>query len=137
MLSPQSQAGYYWARKKNRLSTALVDDLAAPAWGTLIFAGNPSNGHTVTINGTVLTFVSGTPTGAQIQIAATLDLTLAAVIVYTDANPISGVDVSFTGNGLLVESTTPGDASPTLAASTATRSAATLVRRQANKRVAL
>lgn len=137
MVSPQAQAGYYWARKKNRLSTALVDDLAAPAWGTLIFSGNPSNSHTVTINGTLLTFVTGTPVGAQIQIAATLDLTLAAVIVYTDANPISGVDVSFTGNGLLVESATPGDASPTLAASNATRSGATLTRRQANKRVAL
>lgn len=137
MVSPQAQAGYYWARKKNRLSTALVDDLAAPAWGTLLFASNPSNGHTVTINGTLLTFVTGTPVGAQVKIAASLDLTLAAVIVYTDAHAISGVTVAFTGNGLLVESTTPGDASPTLAASNATRSGATLTRRQSNKRVAL
>lgn len=131
MLSPQAQASMYWARKRNRLSTALVDDLTAPAWATARFAANPSNSHTVTINGTVITF------GSTVTVAATLALTLAATVAYIVANPISGVSVSASGNGLLVQSTTPANTAPTLAASNATVSSANLVRRKTNQRVPL
>lgn len=131
LLSPQSQAGYYWARKRNRRDTALADDLTAPAWGTIAFATNPSNSQTVTINGTVITF------GSTVTVAASLALTLAAVATYIAGHPITGVTVTVSGNGLLIQSTTPGNAAPTLAASNATRSAATLQVRKTNQRVPL
>jgi hypothetical protein len=131
MLSPQAQAGSYWARKRNRRSTTLTDDLTAPAWATASFGANPSPGDTATINGTVITF------GTTVTIAGSLALTLAATVAYILAHPITGVNVSVSGNGLLVESVTPGDTTPTLAASNATVSSATLVKRRTNQRVPL
>lgn len=38
------------------------------AQGTITLSGQPSNGDTVTIKGTVVTFVTATPTGNQVQI---------------------------------------------------------------------
>lgn len=40
----------------------------AQAHGTITLSGQPSNGDTVTIKGTVVTFVTGTPSGNQVQI---------------------------------------------------------------------
>lgn len=130
MLSPQTQAGCYWARKRNRLSTALSDDLIAPAWGTVIFSANPSAGHTVTINGAVITF------GDTVAIGASLELTMAAAVAYVTENPITGVTVAVTGNGLLIESVTPG-AAIEFSASNATCSAPALQVRKLNQRVPL
>lgn len=130
--NPQA-AGAYFARRRNRAArnTVLVDDNAAPAWGTINFSANPSNGHTITINGTVITF------GTTFAIGADLAATLAAALSYIEANAISGVFVSLSGNGILVQSTTPGDDSITLAASNATVSDATLKKQQINARVPL
>lgn len=49
------------------------------ASGTITLSGQPSNGDTVTIKGTVVTFVTGTPSGNQVQIAGTALLTAAAL----------------------------------------------------------
>jgi phage tail sheath protein FI len=50
---------------------------ALPAQGALIFSRNPGVGATITLNGTVVAFVSGAPTGQQVQIGADLGTTLA------------------------------------------------------------
>ena len=42
----------------------------AQAQGTITLSGQPSPGDTVVIKGTTVTFVSGTPTGNQVQISA-------------------------------------------------------------------
>lgn len=130
-------AGAYWARKRNRISTALIDDLAAPAWGTITFPSNPANLDTITIAGTVITFVTGTPGAGQAKIGANLAATISATLVYLTAHPISTARVSGSGNGLLILSATPADTSVTLAASAATVSHATLQRQKVNARVAL
>lgn len=44
------------------------------ASGTITLSGQPTNGDTVTIKGTVVTFVSGTPSGNQVQISVVDDL---------------------------------------------------------------
>lgn len=126
----EKQLGAYYARKRNRLSV-LVDDKAAPAWGTVTFPANPSAGHTVTLNGTVITF------GTTVTIGASLAATLAALVAYVVANPVTGLTVRASGNGLSVLSTTPGNNTITLAASNATVSGATLKRQKAHKRVPL
>lgn len=48
------------------------------ASGTITLTGQPSNGDTVVIKGTTVTFVSGTPSGNQVKISAVDDLGTAA-----------------------------------------------------------
>lgn len=50
----------------------------AQAAGTITLTGQPSNGDTVTIKGTAVTFVTGTPSGNQVQISAVDDTHTAA-----------------------------------------------------------
>lgn len=133
----RSFAAAYLARKRNRIATAVIDDVQAPAWGTIVFPSNPLNLHTITINGTVITFVTGTPGVGQVKIAATLAATIAATLVYLAAHPIAGTNVTASGNGLLVLSSKSADVSVTLAASAATVSGAVLKKHKVNGRVAL
>ncbi len=56
------------------------------ASGTLTFTGVPSPADTVTIKGTVVTFVSGTPSGNQVQIAGTAALNAAALQAFLEAS---------------------------------------------------
>jgi len=46
------------------------------ASGSINFAGQPANGNTFTLNGTTVTFVTGTPTGNQVQIGINLNTTI-------------------------------------------------------------
>lgn len=48
------------------------------AHGTITLTGQPTNGDSVVIKGTTVTFVSGTPSGNQVQISAVDDLGTAA-----------------------------------------------------------
>lgn len=50
-------------------------ELAEPANGTITFSGNPSNADTLTVNGTLITFVTGTPSGSQVKIGASKEAT--------------------------------------------------------------
>ena len=136
-LTNRVAAGAYYARRRNRLMTAIIDDEASPAWGTIVFPANPSDTATIGINGTTITFVTGTPSGSQVEIGADLPTTLAAILAYIGANPIAGVNVSGSGNGLLVYSTALADTSVTLAASAATVSSANLVKQRVNARIPL
>lgn len=58
----------------------------AQAQGTITLDANPTNGDTVTIKGTVVTFVSGTPSGNQVQIGGTELLTAAALQAFLQAS---------------------------------------------------
>lgn len=134
MSNAAQQAGLYFARKRNRLMPALRNSLVAPAWGTITFPSNPANTATITINGTVITFVTGTPSGAQVKIGATTADTIAALLTYLAANPIAAATVSGSGNGILVQSVKPADTTITLAASAATVSSGTLIPQQIRAR---
>lgn len=126
----RAQAAAYWQRKRNR-AAVVVDDNAAPAWGTITFSVNPSNSQTATIAGTVITF------GSTVVIGASLAETLSNVLDHLDAHPISAAHVSVSGNGLLIQSNNPADTTVTLAASHGTVSHGTLQKQQINARVAL
>lgn len=56
-------------------SIVVTDNAGVRASGTFNFTGNPSNTQTATINGQVITFVTGVPTGLQVQIGATPTVT--------------------------------------------------------------
>lgn len=58
----------------------------AQASGTITLSGQPSNGDTVTIKGTVVTFVTGTPSGNQVQIGGSTALTSAALQTFLAAS---------------------------------------------------
>lgn len=53
---------------------------------TLTASANVSNGDTVTVNGTTITFVTSGATGAQVNIGADANASLAALAVYINAN---------------------------------------------------
>ncbi len=130
-------AASYYARKRNRLETAVVTDDFAPAWGTITFPLLPSNDDTIDINGTTITLVTGTPSGAQAKIVTDVPTTIANILTYIAANPIVGVNVSASGDGLLIQSAKPADTTITLAASAATVSSANLVVQTINARIPL
>lgn len=46
-------------------------ELAVQASGTITFSTNPSDSDTITVNGTLITFVTGTPSGSQVKIGTT------------------------------------------------------------------
>lgn len=56
------------------------------AVGKITFAGQPANNDTVTIKGTTVTFVTGTPTGNQVQIGATLANTITNLLTFLNAS---------------------------------------------------
>lgn len=62
------------------------------AEGYIVFAANPSNGDTVTINGTAFTFVSGTPAGNQIEIKSTVMQTIDEAVSVLNASVVGTVD---------------------------------------------
>lgn len=56
------------------------------ASGTITLSGQPSPADTVTINGTVVTFVSGTPSGNQVQIGGDSTATALALQAFLQAS---------------------------------------------------
>ncbi len=104
------------------------------ATGSIVFSGQPANSSTITINGVVWTFVTGSPTGDETQIGVSLAATLTALVA--DLNASADVDIddaTYTANAttLTITHDTAGTAGNgfTLAASAAsngTASAATL-----------
>jgi phage tail sheath protein FI len=57
-----------------------------PASGTISFVSNPTNNSTITLNGTVVSFVTGTPTGNQVQVGTNLGATLTALTTFLDGS---------------------------------------------------
>lgn len=61
------------------------------ASGTITLTGQPSNGDTVTIKGTAVTFVTGTPSGNQVQIKGSTALTSAALQTFLEESADSNL----------------------------------------------
>jgi hypothetical protein len=106
---------------------------AVAATGSIAFAANPSPGDTITLNGTVWTFVSGTASGDETEIQASLEDTLDQLV--TDLNASADAEIAKctyarpTGAETLVitfDTAGPIGNAFTLAASVAVGSAATL-----------
>jgi hypothetical protein len=106
---------------------------AVKATGLIAFAANPSAGDTITLNGTLWTFVSGTPSGNETEIQGTVIQTLDQLVA--DLNASGDAEVAkctysrpTSTQTLAIEFDTAGPTgnSFTLAASAATVSAATL-----------
>lgn len=56
------------------------------AVGSAAFSANPANLDTLTIQGTLITFVTGAPVGSQVQIGATLAITLASLLTFLSSS---------------------------------------------------
>lgn len=85
---------------------------ASAATGNFLFSGVPSNLDTVTLNGTVVTFVTGTPSGNQVKIVAgNQPATIANLLTFLQASADAQL-VKFTysvvGSTLYVVAATPG-----------------------------
>ncbi|MCX8016745.1 MAG: phage tail tube protein [Rhodocyclaceae bacterium] len=65
---------------------------AVKATGSIAFAANPSAGDTITLNGTVWTFVAGAPAGNETQIQATVTQTVDQLVA--DLNASADAEVS-------------------------------------------
>ena len=101
------------------------------ASGTWTFALNPSAGATITVNGTVFTFVASGAAGNQVDIGVSLAATLTAAAVVLNASVVAGVALAtYTENGTVITASydTVGVAGNayTLAASVAVVSGATM-----------
>lgn len=70
--SSSSGAGSYAA---GSITFGSNPSYGAQAAGTITLSGQPSNGDSVTIKGTAVTFVTGTPSGNQVQIGVSSSVT--------------------------------------------------------------
>ena len=132
MSNAAAQAGMFYARKNNRVNAAY---LVASALFT-----NPSNLDTITINGVVLTFVTGTPSGNQIKIASTVNATLLALQKFL--NDVSNAAtnslfVTVVANVLTIYSVPINAPAITVTASAATVTAATTQQATTRARIPL
>jgi hypothetical protein len=105
--------------------------VAVSATGSFTFAVNPSDGDTITLNGTVWTFKTTVVAINQTQIQSSLENTLAQLVFDLNASAdVQVVKCTYTSNAtrLLISFDVAGAGGNafTLAASVATRSAATL-----------
>lgn len=65
-----------WLQQSSQNTGSFVEtDANSQATGTITFIGQPAVNATLTVNGTVVTFVSGAPIGNQVQIGATANNT--------------------------------------------------------------
>lgn len=67
-------------------ATGVVLDAGVKAAGTITFASQPSNNSTITLNGTVVTFVTSGAVGNQVNIGVDLAATLVALKAFLDAS---------------------------------------------------
>jgi hypothetical protein len=104
---------------------------APTAYGSINFAANPAANATITLGGTVVTFVAAGPVGNQVLIGANTAATLANLLTFlstsADANLVK-FKYSVLGNYLYLQAAATGVAGNalTIAASVATASGATL-----------
>lgn len=86
--------------------TGLFGDSDTPAAqtasGTIVFSGQPAGNSTITLNGVTWTFVTGTATGNQTQIAGSLAATLTQLATDLNASVVAGL----TGATYTVDTTT-------------------------------
>ncbi len=126
-------AGMFYARRQNRINAAY---LVASA----LFSANPSNLDTITINGVLVTFVTGTPSGNQIKIGSTVNATLVALQSFlNDLNnaATNSLFVTVVANVLTIYSVPINAPAITVTASAATVTAATTQQATTRARIPL
>lgn len=74
------------ARASGTVTLTTNPSYGVQASGTITLSGQPSNGDTVAIKGTTVTFVTGTPTGNQVQIGVDSAATAAALQAFLQAS---------------------------------------------------
>jgi hypothetical protein len=67
-----------------------IQNATTSASGLLTATANPANADTVTINGTVITLVTGTPTGSQVKIGSTVQETLQNLVAFINKGGNAG-----------------------------------------------
>lgn len=104
-----------------QFGTFIVDsiELALCASGTVTFSANPVNGNTLTIAGTAVTFVTGTPTGNQVKIGATDLITAASLLAFLQASTDTNLELctytlDSTGLILTITAVIPGPGGDTI-----------------------
>lgn len=99
--------------KSGTTGTASSVSFVSPstAVGNFAFTGNPSGSDSITLNGTTVTFVTGTPSGNQVKILGSQALTIASLLSFLQASADAQI-VKFTysvvGSTLYVVAATPG-----------------------------
>jgi hypothetical protein len=107
--------------------------VGAKAVGQIVFSANPTATHTITLNGTAITFVASGATGSQVNVGSSLAVSIANLLAFialsTDAG-ITSMTYSFDGAVLKCVATLPGTAGNSLTIATtvvgATASGSTL-----------
>ncbi len=74
------------ARSVGTITLASNPSYGVRAFGTITLTGNPANGNTVSIKGTTVTFVTGTPGPLQVEIGADADETAANLQAFLQAS---------------------------------------------------
>jgi flagellar hook-associated protein 1 FlgK len=135
---------YYGAQPANSVNIGSASDIrlgavsasiaTVKATGSVTFATNPADTESIIINGTTVTFVSGTPVGNQVKLGGNLSSTLENLNEFlndsSDVN-ISQATYEISGNSVLVKNKTGGSSGNAFTldvsgTNLATRSAATL-----------
>lgn len=112
--------------------TALFGDpttAAVAASGSITFSAQPAANSTITIGGVLWTFVSGAPSGSEIEIAGTLAATLAnaAAALEASADPqVAAASYGATATALTVSHGTAGPAGNAFALAASTSSNGTV-----------
>jgi phage tail sheath protein FI len=84
---------------------------ALAASGSITFTRQPGVGSTIVLNGKSVSFVSGTPTGLQVQLGADLGATLAALLTFLNGSADTDIDdntYSLSGGILNIVNDAPG-----------------------------
>lgn len=79
-----------WDGSKFNITSA-TSGIGVNASGTMTFTGQPANNDTVTVNGTVVTFVTGTPSGSQVKIGSTAADTATNLNTFLSASTDTGI----------------------------------------------
>lgn len=112
--------------------TSTISLMSLPrAVGNILFAGQPANNDTVTINGTVVTFKNAAPVGNQVLIGGSLSATIVNLTNFLNASADANIDDGIYSSDpthlyVQAKATGPTGNTFTLAASVATPSGATL-----------
>lgn len=84
------------------------------ATGSVTLGSNPADTDTLTLGGTTITFVAGTPSGSQVQIGGTNLITTASLLSFlqgsSDTNLVKCTYTALSTNGITLTNTTVGSA---------------------------
>jgi hypothetical protein len=72
--------------------TSNTTGIGTNAIGSVTLSSNPANNDTLTVNGTLITFVTGTPTGSQVKIGASANATAGNLQTFLQSSVDTNID---------------------------------------------